>query len=218
MLEKIKNIVTHILDFVLPPRSDFEIVRKLDENSILSLPRSSRVQDMDWVTPLFQYKDKRVKAIVWELKYRENTSPLHTIGKMINDEIINMISEIVLFNANAEFLLIPIPMTDFAKAERGYNQSELLAKSIIENDTQRTLIYAPQWFRKTRETEKQSLSNSREERMKNLENCFEANPSIEGKYAIIIDDVVTTGSTLKEARNTLLDAGAIDVFAFTIAH
>ncbi len=218
MLEAIKNGIIKLIDFILPPRSDFDIVKKLDENSILTLPRASKVQDCDWITPLFQYKNRKVKAIVWELKYRENTKPLTTVGKMIHDEIINIISDIVLFNANAEFLLIPVPMTEVAKVERGYNQSELLAKSIIESDTQRTLIYAPQWFRKIKETPKQCHSGTKEERMKNLENCFEANPSVEGKYVFLIDDVVTTGSTLKEARNTLLDAGAADVFAFTIAH
>jgi len=218
MLEKVKNIIIQIYDFILPPRSDFDIVRKLDENSIFALPKSSKVQDADWITPLFQYKDKNVKAIVWELKYRENTLPLSTIGKMIHDEMINIISETVLFNSNAEFLLIPIPMTEVAKAERGYNQSELLAKSIIESDPQRTLIYAPQWFRKIKDTPKQSHSGTKEERMKNLENCFDANTGVEGKYIFLIDDVVTTGSTLKEARKTLLDAGAKDVFAFTIAH
>lgn len=218
MLENFKNKILQILDYVMPPRSDFAIVNKLDENAILLLPKAEKVDGLDWITPMFQYKDKRVKAIVWELKYRENTLPLHTIGKMIHDEIINIISDVVLFNANAEFLLIPLPMTDNAKAERGYNQSELLAKSIIESDSQRTLIYAPQWFRKIKETPKQSHSESKIERMKNLENCFEANPNVEGKYVFIVDDVVTTGSTLKEARKTLLDAGARDVFAFTIAH
>ncbi len=218
MLENIKYIVTQIFDFILPPRSNFEIVKKLDENSILALPRSSRVLDMDWITPLFQYKDNKVKAIVWELKYRENTLPLHTIGRMIHDEIITIVSEIVLFNANAEFLLIPMPMTETAKSERGYNQSELLAKSIIESDTQRTLIYAPQWFRKVKETPKQSHSESKQDRISNLMDCFEANTNVGGKYIFLIDDVVTTGSTLKEARKTLMDAGAADVFAFTIAH
>ncbi len=215
---KIAETIKRLVDFVLPPRSNFEIVKKLDEKSIYSLPKPEQVENNDWISPLFQYQDSRVKAIIWELKYKENTLPLEIIGKMLLDEIMDRMSDILLFNANAEFLIIPVPMTDNAKVTRGYNQSELIAKSVIENDTQRTLLYAPQWFRKIKETEKQSHSNTREERMKNLESCFEANPSIQGKYIFLIDDVVTTGSTLIEARKTLIDAGAMDVFAFTIAH
>lgn len=218
MFKNIYKFLGNLLDFILPPRSDFDIVKKLDEKTIYSLPRADKVQDQEWITPLFQYKDKRVKAIIWELKYRENIIPLGTIGKILYDEIISIISDIVLFNIDAEFLLIPIPMTENSKAERGYNQSELIAKSIIENDSQRILLYAPQWFRKIIETPKQSHSESKIERIKNLQGCFEANLSIEGKYIFLIDDVVTTGSTLKEAKKALINSGARDVFAFTIAH
>lgn len=218
MLEKSKIFLKQILDFILPPRAHYEIVRKLSEDSVISLPKSDKVLNSDWIIPLFQYKDNRVKAIIWELKYKENTKPLPTIGQLIFDEIVNIISDIIMFNKNAEFLLVPIPMTDKAKIERNYNQSELISKAILEHDTQRILIYAPQWLLKIKETPKQSHSESKEERMKNLENCFEANKNISGKYVFLIDDVVTTGSTLKEARKTLIEVGAEDVYAFTIAH
>ncbi len=81
-----------------------------------------------------------------------------------------------------------------------------------------TLLYAPQWFSKIKDTATQNKSESKNESMQNLVGCFEARPEVEGKYIILIDDVVTTGSTLSEARKTLLESGARDVFAFTIAH
>ena len=102
--------------------------------------------------------------------------------------------------------------------ERGYNQSEYLAKAILQSDSARGLIYAPQWLVKVKDTPRQSHSQSREERVKNLAGSFEADQRVEGKYVILIDDVVTTGSTLSEARKTLLEASARDVFGFTIAH
>jgi predicted amidophosphoribosyltransferase len=80
------------------------------------------------------------------------------------------------------------------------------------------LLYAPQWFQKVKETPKQSRSESKQERIINLLGCFEADPRVEGKYIILVDDVVTTGSTLSEARKTLLSTEARDVLAFTIAH
>ena len=134
------------------------------------------------------------------------------------EEIVGLLSDIVLFDSDAKFLLIPIPITNERRGERGYNQSELICRAIIENDTERILLYAPQWLQKIKETPRQSHSQSREERIKNLADSFEANPQVEGKYVVLVDDVVTTGSTLSEARKTLLEAGARDVFAFTIAH
>ncbi|OHA99355.1 MAG: hypothetical protein A3H52_01100 [Candidatus Zambryskibacteria bacterium RIFCSPLOWO2_02_FULL_39_26] len=218
MLKKIRDLFELLLNAILPPRTNFAIMQKLDEEAINSLPEASSVEEMDWIHPLFHYKDKRVKAIIWELKYKENTMPLQHIGKLLFEEIFALISDISLFSGKAEFLLIPIPISRERKFERGYNQSEYIAKSVLENDFDRILLYAPQWFQKITDTPVQSHSHTKTERMKNLADCFNADPRVEGKYVILIDDVVTTGSTLLEARKTLLEAGARDVFAFTIAH
>lgn len=218
MLKRIRDLFFKLLDFVLPQRTDFAIVSKLDFEKINNLPKPREVEGMDWVHPLFHYKDNKVRAIIWELKYRENTKPLADIGKLFYEEIIALISDVALFHNDAEFLLIPIPITNERRIERGFNQSEIIAKSILENDLVRTLLYAPQWFQKTKETPKQSRSESKQERVSNLIGCFSADSKVEGKYVILIDDVVTTGSTLSEARSTLLSSGAKEVYAFTVAH
>ncbi len=218
MLTSIEKLFNYIVDFILPPRTNFAIVKKLDEKTINNLPKGPEVEDCDWIHPLFHYKDSRVRAIIWELKYRENTLPLEHIGRLLYEEIIALISDIALFHTDAEFLLIPIPITDERRSERGYNQSELICRAIVENDLGHSLLYAPQWFQKIKETPSQSHSQSREERVRNLIGSFRADPRVEGKYVILIDDVVTTGSTLSEARSTFLSAGARDVYAFTIAH
>lgn len=218
MLKSAGELLNRLLDFVLPPRTDFEIVRKMDENKILSLPKPEPPSGLDWIHPLFSYKDNRVRAIVWELKYKDNTKPLDTIGRVMFDEIIALVSDILVFDSDAKFVLIPIPITNLKRSERGYNQSEYIARNIIQNDLSHILLYAPQWLTKVKETHTQSHSQTKEERATNLSDCFEANPQVENKHIILIDDVVTTGSTLKEARKSLLDKGAKRVFAFTIAH
>ena len=217
-MQKVKDFFKYLLGLILPTRTDYAIVQKLDEETINNLPKSPGVKDMDWIHPLFHYKDSRVKAIIWELKYKENTRVLDHIGKLLFEEIIALASDIVLFNSDAEFLLVPIPMTNEGRRERGYNQSEYIAKAILENDLSHPLLYAPQWLEKIKETPRQSRSESRQERISNLSGALEANPRVNGKYIILIDDVVTTGSTLSEARKTLLGSGSRDVFAFTIAH
>lgn len=215
---RIKDFFRYLLDNILPPRTNYAVVQKLDEKAINNLPKAPGVEKMDWIHPLFHYKDNKVRAIIWELKYRENTKVLDHIGKVLYEEIIALASDIVLFNSDAEFLLIPIPMTSARRIERGYNQSEYIAKSILENDLGHTLIYAPQWLEKIKETPRQSRSESKQERISNLTGAFQADSRVDGRCIILIDDVVTTGSTLSEARKTLLEAGARNVYAFTIAH
>ncbi len=218
MLKSFKKFLFSLLDQILPKRLNFEVVKNLKEEDIFNLPKAPKIMEMDWIFPLFHYKDSFVRAIIWELKYKENTLPLEYIGKMLYEEVIPLISDIILFNQDAEFILLPIPISKQRRVERGYNQSEYIAKAILENDLEHTLLYAPQWFQKIKETPTQNKSHSKEERVKNMIDCFEADPRIAEKYVILIDDVVTTGSTLSEARRTLLEARAMDVFAFVIAH
>ncbi len=221
VLKSVKNLheyLEQIIDIILPRRTDFDLVKKLTPEKIYTLPKSMPTLNMDWVTPLFQYKNNYVRALIWELKFHENVSTLETIGKMMYEEILALVSDIILFDSGAKFLLLPIPITPTRRRERGYNQSDYIAKAILEHDLGHILLYAPQWFEKIKDTPQQSKSHSKQERMENLHGCFEADPRIENHYVILIDDVVTTGSTLSEARHTLLSVGATDVIAFTIAH
>lgn len=218
MLKTIKDFFYGILDYIAPPRSNFDIVKKLTPEKIDRLPKAPRVLGEDWINPIFHYKDNKVKAIIWELKYHENILPLEHIGKIIYEEIVSEISDIVLFDNDARFILIPVPITNQRRIERGYNQSELICRAIIENDSEHTLLYAPQWFQKIKETPRQSHSLSKYDRVMNLLDSFEADRRVEDTYVILIDDVVTTGSTLLEARKELFNKGAKSVRAFTIAH
>ena len=218
MFEKLKKLSTNFLDFFLPRRKDFLLVENLNFENISLLPKALPIADLDWIHPLFAYKENRVRAIIWELKYKKNFLPLEHIGKLMYEEIMALISDILLFNNDAKFLLIPIPISTERRMERGYNQSEQIAKAILEHDLEHILLYAPQWFLKIKDTPKQSLSQSKERRLENLSGCFSANPRVLGKYVILVDDVITTGSTLSESRKTLSEAGVQDVLAFTIAH
>ncbi len=218
MLKSLKGFLNYILDTVLPPRSNFAIVQKLNEEKINNLPKADPVEAMDFIHPLFYYKNKTVRAIVWELKYRENSFPLEFIGKLIFEEILAEISDIKIFDNDAAFLLIPIPISRLRRQERRYNQSEYIAKEILPYDLDHLLTYAPQWLEKIKETDRQSHSQSKKDRMTNLHDSFLADTRVQGKYVILIDDVVTTGSTLNEAKRSLLDKGAKDVLAWTLAH
>jgi len=108
-----------------------------------------------------------------------------------------------------------VPLSKERKYERGYNQSEVLAKK-----------YAKKWdisFRndiviKIKEVPPQS-SLSRAERLVNLNQAFSIKnkKAIEGKRILLIDDIITTGTTLKVCGELLYQAGAKDVQCITLA-
>ncbi len=113
-------------------------------------------------------------------------------------------------------IIIPVPIHRKRKLERGYNQSELIIKNIakkleIQIDN-KSLI-------KVKNTQKQSVLN-KSEREKNIIHSYELNKSgyynLCNKNILILDDIFTTGSTLKECSKIVWKANPskIDVFTF----
>lgn len=154
----------------------------------------------------FHYKDTHVKKIIHSIKYhhrRDLISPFirHTITKIEN------IPESAIF--------VPIPMSFKRKALRGLNHSELIAKELskqLSKPYEALLV-------KTKETNTQTLSKNKTARKNNIKNSFSVKHSPDPtKTYIIIDDVLTTGSTITEAYKTLSKAGARHIQAITLAH
>ncbi|MEJ7837350.1 MAG: ComF family protein [Thermomicrobiales bacterium] len=111
--------------------------------------------------------------------------------------------------------LVPVPLHTKRLAERGYNQSALLADAIsratgipVEHALLRTTNTSPQ------------VKLSRDNRLENLKGAFNVNPDWQaesGNRYLLIDDVRTTGATLNECVITLVLAGTGPVSALTFA-
>ncbi len=217
MLKKIYFYCVSLLDSLFPKRVNAHIVSSLSPDELISLP-PPHTNPLPHIQSLYTYKDPRVKAIIWELKYHGETTFLSTIGRMLYEEMIQTIADIRLFDRQARFALIPVPIHPHTRQERGYNQSEYIARSIIQYDTHHILLYAPQWLEKTKLTQRQSHTHSRQERLHNLSFAYRAHPNVSGYYVFLVDDVTTTGSTLQAAKETLQKSGSKAVYGFTIAH
>ena len=111
-------------------------------------------------------------------------------------------------------LLTFVPMTERARRKRGYNQSERLARAL----SALCGIPVEEIFAKTRETGEQK-SLSRAEREKNLHGAFhlQKRAVCRGKKILLVDDVMTTGSTADELARLLRGAHAEKVWLLTLA-
>lgn len=118
-----------------------------------------------------------------------------------------------VFEAAPEAQLVAwVPMTPQKELERGYNQSKVLAKAVA-----RALkLPALPVLKKVRETATQH-ELSREERIHNVKAAYRADPRANGKTILLVDDIVTTGSTICECAKALYDAGANEVIGLCAA-
>ncbi len=111
-------------------------------------------------------------------------------------------------------IIVPVPLHPTRERERGFNQASLLAESLgaqISTPSQPLL-------ERIRYTTTQTALD-RAERMENLHNAFRLrkNADVRGLRVLLIDDVLTTGSTLSECARVLKRAGATSVHAATAA-
>lgn len=109
--------------------------------------------------------------------------------------------------------LVAVPMTAEAVKTRGYNQSELLAKSLSERVLRPFIKDAAE---KVKATPPQK-SLTRKERSENLEACFRIKnkEAVKGKRVLLVDDVMTTGATADALTKKLRLAGAEKVYVVT---
>jgi ComF family protein len=204
------------INLIFPERKQEKIVSHLSENDIALLPKA--VLSSPETYALFSYKDARVQALIWELKYHRNAIALEIVGRLLAEHIIEELSDTALFARTTDTLVVAVPLTQQHLRERKFSQTDLLCREIIKYIPQE-ISYIPLALKKIRETEKQSKTRSRAERLKNIHGSFLGDEKIVyGKNIILIDDVTTTGATIAEATRALKLAGAKKVMTFTVAH
>ncbi len=165
----------------------------------------------------FAYSNDLIRHSIHKFKFGGKFAMHRALAMHLSELIVEDLAETLEFESFAQPIVIPIPMTRKKVRERGYNQAELLARTIAKilgyEFNKKALI-------KNRETFSQVSQKSRTGRLHNLSNSFSVSDSglVYGRNIILIDDVHTTGATITLARRTLEEAGANKVRAYTLAH
>lgn len=224
-------MLNEILDFIFPKISLISDERIDSENSnqyisdeeVLSLSKVTYedlselnvklIADISFSYFSFREGDKFSK-IIYQLKY----GGMKKLGVYLGDLIGHQLQIIIETNNINEFdIIMPVPLFKTKLRERGFNQSEYICRG-IERYLKSELI--PDLVQRVRHTSTQTKLN-KDERISNMKDAFIVNEkyyrNIPGKRIIVVDDVVTTGSTLNEVIKILKNNNCGEVMACTLA-
>ena len=174
-------------------------MRKFSSSGIIS----------DFISLYVFEKDKELQHIIHSLKYNQKFLTGKFLGNILGKNLKQRIT-----NWKIDYI-IPVPLHHLKKAERGYNQSFYIAKGLGK---ELGILVAQNFIRRKRFTESQTTMNLKE-RQENIEGAFKVkrNLNLNGNNILLVDDVITTGSTIGECGRVLLNAGANKVYAVSVA-
>lgn len=159
----------------------------------------------------FRY-DHPLNHLILDFKFNHHFAR----GKLLSQLLIDFLQD-AYREQRLPDVLVPVPIYKWRRFKRGFNQSELLARDIAQSlqiTTYTRLCYRTHHVQSQKDSGKQA-------RLGNLKNAFgidiRKSALIKGKHLALIDDVVTTGSTVDELSKLLLQHGAASVVVWALA-
>lgn len=228
---RLNNLANIFVDFIFPKTSIISDKRLNEDNSnqyigddeINLIPKvtESDLEDLknkldsDFTFSLFAFREgDDFSSIIYQLKYGGMKRLGVYLGRLLGIELEKYLEEKKISDFD---FIIPIPLFKTKLRERGYNQSDFICKGINEIIK---INFVPDIVKRVRHTFTQTKLN-REERIKNMKDAFEINKKflneIIGKKIILVDDVVTTGSTMNEVIKVLKENHCAEVLGCCLA-
>lgn len=146
--------------------------------------------------------DAQVKRLIRTLKYESVRAAAGPLGR-----------EMAKLPSYGADIIVPVPTDRARMKKRGFNQADVLAE-IVGRETGIPVVHA--LVRTQSRVPQSSLSAA--QRRTNLAGCMQVSEAVSGMDVLLIDDVVTTGSTLTEAARALAQAGAGQITAVAAAY
>ncbi|MCX6274655.1 MAG: ComF family protein [Bacteroidetes bacterium] len=155
-------------------------------------------------------KGEKVQHLIHQLKYRKRKDIGVFLGELYGYDL----KKSAVFSTVD--VIIPVPLHPKKLRKRGYNQSECFAEGLSQS---LKVPYDVKSLKRKKETQTQTRKH-RFERFENVNNVFSVTKpeQLKGKHILLVDDVITTGSTLVACAEALLDVPGTKVSIAAIAY
>lgn len=211
------KIFNEILDMLFPHVCGF--CGKIDKTGLCEKCEKNINDKM--IYGIDKYKDKFFDEHIYIMKYEDIRGKILDYKFHDKSYLYKTFSKIILKSKKicdilkSYDIIIPVPIHKKRKNERGYNQSELIAKEITKN------ILEIKFFNIMKKVKNNPRQSSLNEKMRimNVKNAYEIidKEIIKNKRIILFDDIYTTGSTVNECAKILKQNGAKYILVLSIA-
>lgn len=198
-------IINQFIENIFPERLDHKLVRSADIDDLKLL--LDPAEHGEFIS-LFRFHDPLIRATIHEAKFQQNEKAWKMLGYALSQHLKHQPNGTIV---------IPIPLFAKRLKERGHNQVTSVMKEALKQLTnielREDILY------RARDTKPQT-SLSRGERLKNVQGAFSVTEKadVSGRHVIILDDVATTGATMKEVRALLAPLSPASITLLALAH
>ncbi len=156
-----------------------------------------------------------LRELVDLLKYNGVRPAANVLGRMLAEAVAAIEPSL----EQAKVLVIPVPLYQGKRRQRGFNQAEQIARAAVRcHPTRERFEVLPDILERTRDTRSQ-IGMTNHQRRENMRGAFAVPRAAEvtGREVLLVDDVYTTGATASECARVLRKAGAAGVWVATVA-
>ncbi len=228
----LKSLIRPFLEFVYPPTcfvcealleggrsrvcsACWSTIRRISHDDSLCREmreRLTRPQSIANLISLYHFeKDGTLQAIIHQLKYDGMTVLGRELGRKLGEKLLKEVPDHSIDG------IVPVPLHSTKLRERGYNQSEYIARGI--RDATGIPVYTSLLKRHKYTSSQTKLTAS--ERRENVGDAFCVNKrsyeKINQRSFLVVDDVITTGSTIEACAEVLMAHGASSVIGSSVA-
>lgn len=198
-----------ILELLFPQRADAIRIDGVTAADMQRMLDPHRAYDF---TALAPFSDPVVRACVHEAKYHNSTHAAKLLAALLN-----AYADMTLTRPT---VVVPVPLSGRRFRRRGYNQVTRVLSYVCAVRTD--MVLDDHILVRTRHTQPQT-SLARDQRTKNVERAFcvrDANAAarVQGVHVLLVDDVTTTGATLRAAKAALVPHNPASVTCIALAH
>jgi ComF family protein len=160
---------------------------------------------VDWCDAWGEYRGG-LEHLLRALKFRRHD--------FLDDALASLLEETLRARGDLAFdAIVGVPMSRGRERRRGYNQAELLGRAL----GRRTGIRCDMTLLARRGERATQSTLPKRGRAANVRNAFAASSRVKGSAILLVDDICTTGETLRSCASALRDAGASRVCALAVA-